>query len=163
MKLLQTLVLALALGGCASFLGPDSIRTGESQSDVRAKWGAPAAERKLASGDTAWYYVTGPSSFFTYRVVFGSGGAVKSYAQVLTRGDFMALPEGASQAAVLDELGPPMEKMSFARTATEVWTYRWIEGTFEMLADAEFAAGGKLKQIVLVRDPLFTDSISPGG
>jgi len=161
MKLIPILIFALALAGCASFLGPHSIRSGESQSEVRAKYGAPAVERRLPSGDTAWYYVTGPSSFFTYRVVFGSGGAVKSYSQVLTRSDFMSLPEGATPSMVLDELGPPMERMTFARTATEVWTYRWLDGTFEMLADAEFHAGGNLKHVVLVRDPMFTDMVSP--
>ncbi len=161
MKLLPTLVLVFVLSGCASILGLGAFRTGESQSEVRAKYGAPTVERKLASGDTAWYYVTGPSNFFTYRVVFGSGGTVKSYSQVLTRSDFMSLPEGASRTTVLDELGPPMERMTFARTATEVWTYRWLDGTFEMIADAEFAQGGNLKQIVLLRDPMYTDAISP--
>lgn len=161
MKLVPTLVFTLVLSGCAYFLGPNSIRTGESQSEVRAKYGAPAVERRLPSGETAWYYVTGPSSFFTYRVVFGGDGSVKSYSQVLNRQDFMALPEGATRSAVLDELGPPMERMTFARTATEVWTYRWLDGTFEMLADAEFKEGGDLRQIVLVRDPMFTDALSP--
>jgi outer membrane protein assembly factor BamE (lipoprotein component of BamABCDE complex) len=160
MKLVSTMILALTLSGCA-IPGAQSVRTGESQSDVRAKLGAPAAERKLPSGDTAWFYVTGPSSFFTYRVVFGSGGTVTRYSQVLTRDEFSSLAQGATQAAVLDELGPPMEQMAFHRTATEVWTYRWLDGTFEMLADAEFAAGGNLKQIVLLRDPMFTDSVTP--
>lgn len=161
MKLVSTLILALALFACA-FPGPHSVRSGDSQSAVRAKLGAPAEERKLASGDTAWYYVTGPSSFFTYRVVFGSGGSVSDYSQVLTRKDFAALPPGATQAAVLDALGPPMERMTFHRTATEVWTYRWLEGTFIMLADAVFdVRKGTLVDVVLRRDPVFESGISP--
>lgn len=162
MRLVSTLSIALALSACAAFPGVQSVRNGETQSDVRAKLGAPSVERKLVSGDTAWYYVTGPSSFFTYRVVFGSGGSVTDYTQVLTRKGFMALPQGATQAAVLDALGPPMEDMTFARTATEVWTYRWLEGTFEMLADAVFdTRNGALSHIVVTRDPMFSDTISP--
>ena len=162
MKRVSTLILALAVSGCASFPGAQTVRNGETQNEVRAKLGAPAAERKLVSGDMAWYYVTGPSSFFTYRVVFGSGGSVKDYSQVLTRKDFVALLPGTTQSAVLDALGPPMERMTFQRTATEVWTYRWLEGTFEMLADAAFdTRSGKLVHIVLLRDPVFSDSISP--
>ena len=162
MKLFSLLALMAGLAGCAAIPGDHSVRNGETQSDVRAKLGHAAVERKLGSGDTAWYYVTGPSSFFTYRVVFASGGLVTDYAQVLTRKNFMALPQGAAQAAVLDELGPPMESMKFPRTATEAWNYRWLEDTFPMLADAVFdARNGALSYIVLTRDPLFTDSISP--
>jgi outer membrane protein assembly factor BamE (lipoprotein component of BamABCDE complex) len=162
MKWAPTLILTVALSGCASFAGPQTVRSGETQSDVRAKLGAPSAERKLASGDMAWYYVTGPSSFFTYRVVFGRAGSVTDYSQVLTRKDFTALPPGATQAAVLDALGPPMERMTFHRTATEVWTYRWLEGTFVMLADAVFdIRKGTLSDVVLRRDPIFESGISP--
>jgi hypothetical protein len=161
MRLIPTVIVALAMGGCA-IPGPHSIRDGESQADVRARLGAPAAERKLASGDTAWYYITGPSGFYTYRVDFGGGGSVKDYEQVLTMKNFMSMPRGASADAVLDQFGPPMERMKFARTATEVWTYRWIDGTFEMLANAEFGKDGKLVQITVQRDPAFSDSLSPG-
>jgi hypothetical protein len=110
----------------------------------------------------AWYYITGPSGFYTYRVVFGAGGAVAGYSQVLTRQNFMAVPQGAAKTAVLDQLGPPMEEMSFQRTRTQAWTYRWMDGTFEMLADAVFDSDkGTLNQIVVYRDSAFSDSISP--
>jgi hypothetical protein len=161
MKPVLTLILTLAVSGCVAIPGSRSVRDGETPDDVRARLGAPATERKLATGDTAWYYLTGPSGFFTYRVVFGSGGSVTSYSQRLTRENFMAVPRGATPAAVLDDLGPPMARMAFERTATEAWTYRWLDGTFEMLANAEFARGGNLRQIVFQRDPAFSDSVSP--
>jgi hypothetical protein len=160
MKLIPTVIVAMAIAGCA-IPGPTSVRDGETQADVRARLGAPAAERKLASGDTAWYYVTGPSGFFTYRVEFGAGGTVRDYEQVLTMKNFMSMPAGVGENAVLDQFGPPMETMKFARTATEVWTYRWMDGTFEMLANAEFGKDGKLAGITVQRDPAFTDSLSP--
>jgi outer membrane protein assembly factor BamE (lipoprotein component of BamABCDE complex) len=162
MRFLPTIIVALGLAGCA-IPGPRSVHDGEAQADVRARLGAPAVERKLASGDTAWYYVTGPSGFFTYRVVFGASGAVTDYSQVLTRENFSTAPTGASRDAVLDRFGPPMERMTFARTGTEVWTYRWMDGTFEMLADAVFdARKGTLNDIVLRRDPVFESGITPG-
>jgi hypothetical protein len=162
MKYSSILVVSLTVSGCAAFPGPSSVQNGETQSAVRAKLGTPAAERKLGSGDAAWYYITGPSGFYTYRVVFGTGGAVADYSQVLTMRNFMTVPRGATKDTVLDELGPPMEEMSFQRTRTQAWTYRWIDGTFEMLADAVFDLDkGTLDQIVVHRDPAFTDSISP--
>lgn len=162
MKYSSILVLALTVSGCAAFPGPGSIQIGETQSAVRAKLGTPAAERKLGSGNAAWYYITGPSGFDTYRVVFGTSGAVADYSQILTMQNFMTVPQGATKNTVLDELGPPMEEMSFQRTRTQAWTYRWMDGTFEMLADAEFDLDkGTLNKIVVRRDPAFTDSITP--
>jgi hypothetical protein len=156
------LVLALSITACAGLPGPSSVRIGETQGDVAARLGKPAAERTLPSGGTAWYYPTGPSGFFTYRAIFGSGGTVTEYDQVLTRERLQALPEGATENAVLDALGPPMQRMTFARTDTEVWSYRWLEGTFEMIAEATFnTRKGGLMQVTTFRDPAFTESVGP--
>lgn len=159
MKLLLSLCLALAIAGCARNPTPRSVAVGQSPEEVRAKLGAPATERKLPSGQNAWYYTTAPSGFVTWRVVFGADGRVSEYTQVLTRPNFQALPKETSRDAVLDRLGPPMEKMNFARTATQTWTYRWMDGTFEMLAEITFGAGaGGLQQVSLVRDPAFSSA-----
>ena len=155
MKSVYALLLALALAGCAHYPSATAVHSGESQSDVRAKLGAPAAERKLPGGEMAWYYVTAPSGYYTWRVVFGGDGRVKQYSQVLTEQDFLAIPGGASRDAVLDRLGPPMQEMSFARSDTETWTYRWIEGTQQMLADATFGSRGLLN-LSTYPDPAFS-------
>ena len=157
MKLVYSLLLALVLAGCAHYPSATAVHAGESQSEVRARLGAPATERKLPNGDTAWYYVTGPSGYYTYRVVYGSDGRVKQYSQVLTEKDFLALPEGASPDAVLDRLGPPMDTMSFARSDTKTWTWRWIDGTQQMLADATFGARGLLN-LSTYPDPAFNSA-----
>jgi outer membrane protein assembly factor BamE (lipoprotein component of BamABCDE complex) len=158
MRSILNLCLALAIAGCTSIVGPDSVRVGESPNEVRAKVGPPATERRLPSGQNAWYYTTAPSGYVTWRVVFGADGRVSEYAQVLTRQNFYAFPSGASHDVVLDRLGPPMERMTFARSDTETWTYRWLDGTFQMLANLTFGAGG-LEQVSLIQDPAFT---SPG-
>ncbi|MCG6875941.1 MAG: hypothetical protein LJE97_12710 [Betaproteobacteria bacterium] len=155
MKSILIICLALAIVGCASALGPGSVSLGESPDAVRAKSGRPAAERRLPSGQNAWYYTTAPSGYFTWRVVFGADGRVSEYAQVLTRQNFYALPNGASRDVVLDRLGPPMERMTFARSDTETWTYRWLDGTFQMLANLTFGASG-FEQVSLIHDPAFS-------
>jgi outer membrane protein assembly factor BamE (lipoprotein component of BamABCDE complex) len=155
MKFLPTLGIALVLAGC-SVPTQRTVSIGESQEAVRARLGSPATERKLASGDRAWYFVTAPSGFFTWQAVFDRDGRVTEYVQVLTRQNFDSLPQGASRDLVLDRLGPPMERSTFKRTATEAWTYRWKDGTFEMLANVLFRAdGGGLIQVTLGRDPAF--------
>lgn len=151
---------ALVLAGCASLVpGPASVHVGDAQAQVREKLGAPAAERKLATGGAAWYYATGPSGFYTWRAVFNPAGAVTEYAQVLTAKNFSAVGQGTTRDAVLDQFGPPMERMGFPRSATEVWTYRWMDGTLEMIADAVFDAKGGLTHIALYRDPAFSSAV----
>jgi len=164
MKRIAILIGALALAGCASVTpGPASVHAGDGEGQVRARLGAPTMERKVAAGQTAWYYATGPSGFYTWRVVFNAAGAVTEYAQVLTAAGFSALGQGASREAVLDQFGPPMERMRFPRSATEAWTYRWMDGTLEMIADAVFDAKGGLTHIALYRDPAFSSTQSNGG
>jgi len=154
--MLRPLILAaaLSLAACAAIPRHDSVRVGESQAQVRDRLGAPAAERKLAGGNLAWYYPTGPSGFETWRVVYAPGGSVAEYAQVLTAENFQWMREGATREEVLDRVGPPMEQMSFWRTATDAWTYRWRHGTFEKIAQPVFdAASGAVKYVGIFRDP----------
>jgi outer membrane protein assembly factor BamE (lipoprotein component of BamABCDE complex) len=157
--MLRSLILAAALflTACAAIPRPDSVRAGESQAQVRERLGAPGAERKLAGGKLAWYYMTGPSGFETWRVEFGPGGAVTAYAQVLTAANFAWMREGANREEVLDRVGPPMERMSFWRTTTDAWTYRWRDGTYEMIAQPVFDAGsGAVKYVGIFRDPAYS-------
>jgi outer membrane protein assembly factor BamE (lipoprotein component of BamABCDE complex) len=160
MKSFLILCLALAIAGCASMLGPNSVRVGESPDQVRTKFGPPASERKLPSGQNAWYYTTAPSGYFTWRAVFGADGRVSEYSQVLTSQNFYSFPTGASRDQVLDLLGPPEQRMSFERTHTESWTYRFMNGTFYWIANLTFGAGTRgLESVALNQDPAFT---SPG-
>ena len=58
---------------------------------------------------------------------------------------------------VLDRIGPPMERMGFWRTATDAWTYRWRDGTYEMIAQPVFdAASGAVKYVGIFRDPAYS-------
>lgn len=163
MKRWVLLAMALAAAGCAATTPrPATVGPGDAQAEVRGKLGVPAMERKLASGATAWYYVTGPSGFDTWRVVFDRTGAVADYQQVLTAGNFAKFAQGATRDELLDLLGPPIERMRFARSNTEAWTYRWMDGTLEMIADAVFDGGGLL-HIALYRDPAFSSTPSGDG
>lgn len=161
LRLLVILVTSATLAACAPIARRDSVRAGESQAQVRERLGAPGAERKLTGGNLAWYYMTGPSGFETWRVVFGPGGSVTEYAQVLTAANFLWLRDGANREEALDRLGPPMQRMAFRGTATDAWTYRWLDGTFEMISDAVFdAQSGVVKYVGIYRDPAYASTPS---
>lgn len=154
---------AAVLAACAAMPpGASSVAVGDRPAQVQAKLGAPKLERKLASGATAWYFPTGPSGFYTWRVVFDPAGVATEYGQVLTAKNFASFAQGAPPDALLDRLGPPMERMTFALSKTEAWTYRWMDGTLEMIADVVFDPGG-LRHIALYRDPAFSSTVSGDG
>lgn len=158
------LLIAIAtLAACAAVPRPDSLRPGDSQAQVRERLGAPGATRTLPDGRAAWFYVTGPSGFETWRVVFGADGAVAEYRQVLTAANFEWMRQGATREEVLDRMGPPMDRMSFWRTGTETWTYRWRDVTLEMIGEPVFdAASGVVKYVGIFRDPAY-ESMPSGG
>lgn len=154
-------VAIVALAACAPIPRQDSVRAGESQAQVRERLGAPRVERKLTGGTIAWYYPTGPSGFETWRVLFGPGGSVTEYGQVLTAANFLWLRGGANREEALDRLGPPMQRMGFRGTGTDAWTYRWLDGTFEMISDAVFdAQSGAVQYVGIYRDPAYASTPS---
>lgn len=163
MRTILGLLAAATLAACAAAPRPDSVRPGVAEAQVRERLGTPAATRTLPDGRTAWYYTTGPSGFETWRVVFGAGGVVAEYAQVLTAVNFEWMREGATRDEVLDRVGPPMERMAFRGTATEAWTYRWRFGTFEMIGQPVFdAPTGVVKYVGVFRDPAYSSMPSGG-
>jgi hypothetical protein len=159
----RSIIIAAAVlaAGCAAVPRADSVRAGDSPADVQKRLGPPAAERKLASGESAWYYVTGPSGFQTWRVVFAPGGGVKEYRQVLDMASFEWMRTGATRDEVLDRVGPPMQRMRFAGTHTEAWSYRWVDGSLEMIGEPVFdEKTGKAVSVGIFRDPAY--SSTPG-
>ena len=55
---------AIALAGCAATVG-HAVRSGMTESQVRAVGGKPVLEQKLLNGETAWDYTLQPSGYFT--------------------------------------------------------------------------------------------------
>lgn len=163
MRAILSLLAFAALVACAAVPRADSVRAGDTQPQVRERLGAPAATRTLPDGRMAWFYVTGPSGFESWRAVFGPDGGVAEYAQVLTAANFEWMREGATREEVLDRVGPPMERMGFWRTGTEAWTYRWRFGTFEMIGQPVFdASSGVVKHVGIFRDPAYASMPSGG-
>ena len=159
-NVMNVIAAAVLAAGCAAMPRADSVRAGDSQAQVRERLGVPSEERKLASGESAWYYVTGPSGFETWRVVFAPGGGVKEYRQVLDMGSFEWMRSGATRDQVLDRVGPPMERMGFRGTGTEAWSYRWRDGTLEMIGEPVFdQKTGKVVLVGIYRDPAYSSTV----
>lgn len=160
MHRLTALLAAATLAACAATPRAGSVRVGEPQAQVRERLGAPALERTQPDGRTGWYYATGPTGFETWLVVLAPDGTVAEYTQVLTAANMAWMREATpTREEVLVRLGPPIERMSFWRTRTEAWTYRWRFGTFEMIGQPVFdEPTGVVKYVGIFRDPAFSST-----
>jgi outer membrane protein assembly factor BamE (lipoprotein component of BamABCDE complex) len=147
--------LIAALAGCGQ-LALQRISPGESAAEVKRSAGAPSEERTLADGTKAWYYVYGPSGWTTYRVRFGANGGVVDAKQVLTEKNFREelIVNKTTRDQTAQALGKPGLVMQFPNLQEEVWTYRWLDTTIPMKADAHFdLKTGQLKSYNLYWDP----------
>jgi len=151
------LALAASLLGCA--LNAGRVVPGSSAADVRALAGSPSEQRSLPDGVKAWYYEMGPEGFTTYRIRLDANDRVLDAEQVLTERNFRASLTAArtTREEVLDAFGRPALVTRFPNLAEEVWTYRYRDGTQEMLNDIHFeAATGIVRSYSLYPDPAYT-------
>ena len=137
-------ILAVLLYGCSAFL--NSAKPGDTQGEVRAKWGEPTEARVSSAGEDLWEYWGGYMGRNTYIVRFGADARAISVAQVLTEGNFWNLKRGASQADVRDTLGRPYYKYGLA--GGEVWEYRIYDDHYRYAKMAvQFGQDGAFKDV----------------
>src|SRR3954464_15973335 len=99
-------VLLTAIAGCAAFT-PASLQTGEAESEVVAKLGAPT-NRYQDGKDHLLEYAKGPWGQQTYMARIGPDGNLISYEQVLSNEKFAAIKPGKStKNDVLLTIGAP--------------------------------------------------------
>lgn len=155
------LLAALSGAGCASLFA-SSVAPGTPAADVRARIGAPTDQRTLADGTKAWDYATGPQGFVTTRMVFDTNDRLVRTEQLLDERHFRALTPGTTKAEAQGLVGRPGEVSFFKNLNEEVWTYRFKDGTFEMLNDVHFGlTDGRLRYYSIYRDPAYSSAVSP--
>lgn len=89
----------------AGCVGVTALKSGESQTGVRAAWGAPTVIKKTASGER-WTYSTAPEGNRVWILEFDSSGRMLSQVQGLTLARVGLVKAGQSQADVEALLGP---------------------------------------------------------
>jgi len=129
-----------------------------TQAEVRKRAGVPTEERPLPKGETAWYYVNGPQGYTTYRVRFAPDGRAMGVEQVLTMDNFdrKIKPLRTNREELLQEFGRPAEIANFPRMGVEVWKYRYLDTSAEMVNDVYVdAATGVVRRFDIYRDPAY--------
>jgi hypothetical protein len=151
MKIL-ILFVALLLGACATFaeLVPGTSR----EPDVIAKFGTPAATRRLADGGQVLEYPREPSGMQNWRVTLAPDGTVRSVEQLVDEPGFAKILPGMTLEQVLLALGRPSEEKAFQNLQENVVSWRYMEfGNRVMFFNAHFGPSGLLKYVSRTPDP----------
>ena len=99
------IVAAVATTLTAGCAGVSALSSGESQTGVRAAWGAPTVISQTANGER-WTYSTAPEGNRVWILEFDRSGRLLSQVQGLTLARIGLVRAGQSQADVEALLGP---------------------------------------------------------
>ena|SRR5436305_228805 len=114
----------VALAGCATQYGPQSLHTGASINDVTAALGPPTARYASAGGERV-EYARGPYGKHTYMLDFDAQGRLTGWQQVLTEPLFNDIPVGISRDDLLLRIGHPSDTRTLAYQHRALWSYRY--------------------------------------
>ena len=121
--LLGLTFLAL-LAGCASYSGRGLKPGIASETEVKNLMGEPAATWEMPGG-FVWAYPRGPLGLETFLVRFDENGKLVLIEQVLNDDRFAQIKTGITHDDVFHLIGPPFQTITFPRTDTTSWDYRY--------------------------------------
>ena len=126
MKIPALLAIPLVLSACAAYDG-FTLRTGASESEVRAVMGTPAMEFTADDGMKRLVYPRGPLGTQTFMANVGRDGVLRELKPVLNDDTFNRIRPGLTEHDILHMIGPPGDTMHFARSDTTAWDYRYTD------------------------------------
>jgi outer membrane protein assembly factor BamE (lipoprotein component of BamABCDE complex) len=121
-------ILAFALlsaAGCASYDGYNLKPGTSTEDEVRRTMGAPALEFQNPDGSRELAYPRGPMGLQTFMVEVAPDRRLVAVRQVLSDDVFRRIHPGMTRDQVLRLIGPPGDRMDFARTQQESWEWRY--------------------------------------
>lgn len=146
------LILCAALAGCAY---PTQFQPGTPQQEVLSKLGPANTVKKLDGGGERWLYTTQPMGREAYQLQFGADGQLQTTTQVLTAGNFGAIPLGQfTQQQLLQDFGPPMEITRVWSFTGQVWTYRFWDNGIKRFAHVHVDPQGVVQKLMFIDEPL---------
>jgi hypothetical protein len=156
------LLVAILLGGCASFDGR-GLAPGQSTSgDVERVMGAPA-ERRQVAGETWLYYPRQPFGRKTFVARVSADGRLVALEQRLTDENVAKIVPNTTRAdQVRDLLGPPWAAGHFARLDRNIWTWhmrRFGDPGIPVQLNVQMSPDGVVREVYIL-DESETDNRS---
>ena len=116
--------IVLALAGCASFDGRGLTPRVSTAADIERVMGAPAEKRRVAGGETWYFYPRQPYGMKTFVARLAPDGRLVAVEQRLTDQNVAKIVPNTTRAdEVRDLLGPPWTATQFARLDRDIWTW----------------------------------------
>jgi len=129
------------------------LKAGEStEQDVVRLFGPPFAVRTLPSGK-GLVYPLGPQGAHTLLLRIGADGRYQGRENLLTRENFGRVHAGMAQDAVVDLLGPPGARQSYALKQQTAWEWRFLDGLDTRMYVVMFDAAGRVVSTAIEEDP----------
>lgn len=153
-RLLCVLVAFGLLAGCAT---PDSIKPGESEVDVRARFGRPDSEFVLPEGGRRLEYNRGEFMQRSWMVDIDARGRVEQIDQVRDEDHFARLKPGVDdQATTRRALGTPYKIEYYPPSKLTAWLYPYREsGVWNSVMAVMFDPNGIFRRAENGPDPRF--------
>jgi hypothetical protein len=149
-----------ALAACASRT-IQGLSPGLSTDEVSRRAGPPDLQVTLPEGGSAWFYINGPLGWTTYRAQFDGEKRLIVVEQVLTEGQFTLriLPRRTHRDQVLRWFGTPGEVARYPQSGEEVWQYRYLATSRQMICLIRFdAQTGIVKGYKFEPDPAYVNA-----
>lgn len=155
-RVLVVMVLA-AVSGCAG-LFPKPLSPGDTEAQVRSKWGQPMNVYR-DNGTRVLEYRRGPFGQLTWLVRIGPEGRLQSAEQVRTDEKFAAVEVGkATRNDVLLTFGAPDQKSYLPLKDYEVWSYPYRENdVWNSIMHVHFDRSGVVRMLQSTPDLRFDE------
>lgn len=154
-RILTYALLALVLGGCASYDGRGLVPGASTAAQVEAQMGPAAMRVSQPDGGTVLYFPRGPEGRHTFAVTVGPDGTMRSIDQRLTLANYNKLMAGKTTAKEVRELFGPPDQYSTTKLALsgrEVWEYKWLDFQEKRIFWFQFSEDGILREAMNSRD-----------
>jgi hypothetical protein len=151
LSLTSSLLVVLVMASCAS---PDRIPNGQTEAEVRQRYGTPLAEVPIPGGKRL-QYVAPPFAQTGYMVDLDASGRVVRAEQVMDDAHFGRVKIGQDTMATVErDFGPP-SRVSFYRVSgrNPVWNYKYVQTAFPMMMSVYFDERGVVSRLESGPDP----------
>ena len=124
-----------------------------TESEVRAKWGQPAAVYNEPDGSVTLEYPRQPAGQVNYMLAIGADGKLVAMRQVLKPANFAKIEPGWDQSQVRRLLGMPAKTQRYELKQEEVWDWRFADNAENKQFSVTFDTSGRVTATATTMDP----------
>jgi outer membrane protein assembly factor BamE (lipoprotein component of BamABCDE complex) len=150
---IAALALAALLAGCDVKKIAELEVGVTTESEVRSKWGEPAATYTEPDGSRTLEYPRQPAGQVNYMLAIGADGKLVAMRQVLKPANFAKVETGWDKTQVRRLLGTPAKTQRYELKQEETWDWRFADGAESKVFSVTFDTAGRVTATATTVDP----------